>query len=194
VLLLAAIVQKQPPSSHAFAMGTGTEQDETVRSTKNDSHMPEETPPSPPERNAAADDTVPASKTILLVEDEEAIMAIGKEILETTGYTVLTASTPQEAIDLFQRSSDVLHLLVTDVILPEMNGKELASALKETRPDLSVLFTSGYSSEVLEDDGILLEEVRFIQKPYSIGDFLQQVRELLDESFPSAYQPPPPGT
>jgi CheY-like chemotaxis protein len=119
-------------------------------------------------------------ETVLLVEDESAVLRLSKIVLERFGYTVLTAGTPSEAIQLFQTHEGRVHLLVTDVVMPEMNGRELAARLREARPELKALFVSGYSASALAPRGVLDEGVHFLQKPFSLEDLAASVREALD--------------
>jgi PAS domain S-box-containing protein len=119
-------------------------------------------------------------ETVLLVEDESAVLRLSKIVLERFGYTVLTAGTPSEAIHLFQTHEGRVHLLVTDVVMPEMNGRELAARLRESRPELKALFVSGYSASALAPRGVLDEGVHFLQKPFSLEDLASSVREALD--------------
>ena len=119
-------------------------------------------------------------ETVLLVEDESAVLRLSKIVLERFGYKVLTAGTPSEAIQLFQTHEGRVHLLVTDVVMPEMNGRELAARLRETRPELKALFVSGYSASALAPRGVLDEGVHFLQKPFSLEDLASSVREALD--------------
>ena len=119
-------------------------------------------------------------ETILLVEDEPSILQLAKMILERQGYTVLTANTPGEAIRLAGEHADKIHLLITDVIMPGMNGRELAKNLMYIYPHLKLLFMSGYTADVIANHGVLDEGVFFIQKPFSIKDLAAKVREALD--------------
>ena len=128
----------------------------------------------------AAGSQQPGQETVLLVEDESAVLRLSKIVLERFGYKVLTAGTPSEAIHLFQTHEGRVHLLVTDVVMPEMNGRELAARLRETRPELKALFVSGYSASALAPRGVLDEGVHFLQKPFSLEDLASSVREALD--------------
>src|SRR5208337_5351711 len=121
------------------------------------------------------------TETILLVEDDEAILNLGKMILENLGYTVLAAQTPVHAVYLVQRHPGELHLLITDVVMPEMNGRELAEQLGAIRPNLKCLYMSGYTADVIAHHGILDEGVSFIQKPFLSDDFAARVRQVLDQ-------------
>jgi CheY-like chemotaxis protein len=119
-------------------------------------------------------------ETVLLVEDESAVLRLSKIVLERFGYKVLTAGTPSEAIQVFTTHEGLVHLLVTDVVMPEMNGRELAARLRETHPDLKALFVSGYSASALAPRGVLDEGVHFLQKPFSLEDLAASVRHALD--------------
>ncbi len=122
------------------------------------------------------------SETILLVEDDSSILKITTKILEHLGYAVLPAAAPMEAIELAREYSNDIHLLITDVVMPEMNGWDLAENLLTIYPHLRSLFISGYTANVIAHHGILDEGVNFIQKPFSKQDLSVKVREALDES------------
>ena len=119
-------------------------------------------------------------ETILLVEDEEAIMKLGRTMLERLGYGVLAASTPEEAISLAKKYKEDIDLLITDVVMPEMNGKNLARTILSFYPDLKCLFMSGYTADVIAHQGILDEGVQFMQKPFSMRELASKVRLVLD--------------
>ncbi len=119
------------------------------------------------------------TETILLVEDDEAILNLSKMILEDLSYTVLTAQTPADAIRLAEGHPGDLDLLITDVVMPEMHGRELAEQLSASRPNLKVLYMSGYTSDVIAHRGILDEGLNFIQKPFLRYDFAAKVRQVL---------------
>jgi two-component system cell cycle sensor histidine kinase/response regulator CckA len=121
-------------------------------------------------------------ETVLLVEDESAVLRLSKIVLERFGYLVLTAATPGEAIQLFDSHQGPVHLLVTDVVMPEMNGRELAARLRAEHPELKTLFVSGYSASALAPRGVLDEGVHFLQKPFSLEDLAASVRQALDAS------------
>ena len=120
------------------------------------------------------------TETVLLVEDESAVLRLSKIVLERFGYLVLTAATPGEAIHLFDTHQGPVHLLVTDVVMPEMNGRELAARLRVSKPELKALFVSGYSASALAPRGVLDEGVHFLQKPFSLEDLAASVRGALD--------------
>ena len=119
-------------------------------------------------------------ETILLVEDDEAILNLGKIILEELGYKVLAAPTPGRAIHLVEDYPGDIHLLITDVVMPEMNGVELAEQLRAIRPNLKHLYMSGYSADVITDRGIPDDGVNFIKKPFLSDDLAARVRQVLD--------------
>ncbi len=119
-------------------------------------------------------------EVVLLVEDEDMVRSLAKRILERYGYTVLTAPSGIEALRLWSDRIADVDLLVTDVVMPQMNGRELYEQLKELRPKLRVLFMSGYPAEVIARQGILTAAIPFIEKPFSAEDLMRKVREVLD--------------
>jgi PAS domain S-box-containing protein len=129
---------------------------------------------------AAAGKPPTGSETILLVEDDEGILELGKMILEMLGYTVLAVQTPVQAIHLVEGHTGDIHLLITDVVMPGMNGRELAEKLTAIRPNLKCLYMSGYTDNVIAHRGILDEGVNFIRKPFGRDDFAARVRQVLD--------------
>jgi CheY-like chemotaxis protein len=121
------------------------------------------------------------SETVLLVEDEEVVRGLARRILEQAGYSVIEASKGAEAILLCQDNATV-DLLLTDVVMPEMSGKELVDHLKEQRADLKVLFMSGYTDEAIVHHGVLDSSVEFIQKPFTPASLIRRVRDVLDSN------------
>ncbi|MFW5639958.1 MAG: response regulator [Thermodesulfobacteriota bacterium] len=121
-------------------------------------------------------------ETILLVEDEPSILNLAKKVLERLGYRVLAAPTPGEAIRIAENFSEEIHLLMTDVIMPEMNGLDLADRLESCYPDLKRLFMSGYTANVIAHHGVLEKGIDFIQKPFSRSEVAAKVREVLDRT------------
>jgi len=117
--------------------------------------------------------------TVLAVEDEPALLELIKTILEEKGYRVLPAATPGEALRLAGEHAGELDLLITDVIMPEMNGKELAQKILPLCQDIKCLFTSGYTADAIVRLGVLAEGVHFLPKPFSIGDLTTKVAEVL---------------
>ena len=121
-------------------------------------------------------------ETILLVEDEPMILDIVVKMLEHQGYTVMAAATPGEAIHLAQKHAGDIHLLMTDVVMPEMNGRDLAKNLLSLYPGLKRLFMSGYTADIIAHRGVLDDGVEFIQKPFSVQSLAVKVRQVLDET------------
>lgn len=121
------------------------------------------------------------AETVLLVEDEEALLKIGKLLLERLGYTVLAAGNPHQALELAGTYPGDIHLLLTDVIMPEMSGRELWHQLSALRPRLKCLFMSGYTADVIAHHGVLDEGVHFLQKPFSREALATKLREALQE-------------
>ncbi|HSJ55761.1 MAG TPA: PAS domain S-box protein [Anaerolineae bacterium] len=121
-------------------------------------------------------------ETLLLVEDEPAILKIARAMLQELGYRVLAAGTPGEALLLAESRTAEIDLLITDVVMPEMSGRDLAKSLSEIKPALRILFTSGYTGDVIAHRGVLDKGVHFLQKPFSIEDLASKVREVLDQS------------
>lgn len=119
-------------------------------------------------------------ETILLVEDEPAILNIASLMLEQQGYTVLKADTPGRAIELAREHHGEIHLLMTDVIMPDMNGRDLSKNVLSIYPGLKRLFMSGYTADVIAHHGVLDEGVNFIQKPFSLQSMAAIVRDVLD--------------
>ena len=119
-------------------------------------------------------------ETILVVEDEAVILRATTRLLEGLGYTVLGANSPGDAMRLAQEFVGPIHLVMTDVIMPEMNGRDLAKHLTSSRPGLEVVFMSGFTSNVIAVNGVLHEGVKFLQKPFSRHDLGNKVREALD--------------
>jgi len=119
-------------------------------------------------------------ETILLVEDEPAILRMTTLMLKKLGYTVIAAKNPAEAISLAREHAGEIHLLLTDVIMPEMNGRELAKRILSYYPSLKRLFMSGYTADVIAHHGVLEKGVNFIQKPFSKEGLGAKVRQVLD--------------
>lgn len=119
------------------------------------------------------------TETVLLVEDERSVLNLGKTLLEQLGYTVLAAGSPKEAIALAEMYFEKIHVLMTDVVMPEMNGQDLALHLQSICTGLKVLFMSGYTSNVIVHHGVLDEGVHFIQKPFSKETLSKKLREVI---------------
>lgn len=122
--------------------------------------------------------------TVLMVEDDLAILEIGRSILELLGYTVLTANSPENAIAMAIAHSGNIDLLITDVVMPGMNGKELAGRIAEVKPEIRCLFMSGYTANVIAHHGVLDDGVMFLPKPFTVKDLADKVRDAWIKPFP----------
>ena len=134
--------------------------------------------PKQAEREAVAPER--GNETVLVVEDEPPILKLVSKLLAKLGYTVLTASTPGEALRLAETYDGVIHLLITDVVMPGMNGRDFADRLLTICPHMKRLFMSGYTADIIADRGVLNEDVYFIQKPFSTVSLAAKVREALE--------------
>jgi PAS domain S-box-containing protein len=151
-----------------------------------------------PERRAelvAAEAEVPGgTETVLLVEDDHAVRMTTRRVLESKGYKIREAACPREALELWKSCGPEFDLLLTDIIMPEgMTGRTLAERLREQRPDLKVIFMSGYSPDVVDKDSAFLRRTRsyFLQKPSSARTLLQTMRQCLDGQGPLPHEPRP---
>jgi PAS domain S-box-containing protein len=124
----------------------------------------------------------PGTETILLVEDEANLRYLARQFLEKQGYKVIEAADGAVAMQIAVAHEGVIHLLLTDVIMPGMNGRELAQRISEIRPNVKVLYMSGYTENVVGHDGTLDAGVRLLQKPFNLRDLKAKVREVLDTS------------
>lgn len=129
------------------------------------------------------DEEIPVGhgESILFVEDEEAILAVGKEMLSHLGYKVITASSPKQALRIVQEQQNTLNLLITDVIMPEMNGRDLADSIRTIIPKLPCLFISGYTEDIITHRGMLDKTINYLQKPFSPKDIAKAVRQTLSQ-------------
>jgi two-component system, cell cycle sensor histidine kinase and response regulator CckA len=121
------------------------------------------------------------TETILLVEDEDAVRALTRHVLQKSGYKVLEARHGGEALRLCGRHREPIHLLLTDVVMPEMGGRELADCLTSLRPEMKVLYLSGYTDDAVVRHGILTADAAFLQKPFSVETLTHKVRDVLDQ-------------
>jgi signal transduction histidine kinase/ActR/RegA family two-component response regulator len=132
------------------------------------------------------------NETILLVEDDPMVRELSAEVLERKGYEVLEAATPALAIEVCVRRTGTIQLLLTDVVMPGMNGGELARRVQQLRPDIRVLFMSGYTDNAVLHTGELRSGLAFIQKPFTPSALAKKVREILDEKTKDAVPVPGP--
>ncbi|GAB6183640.1 response regulator [Thermodesulfovibrio hydrogeniphilus] len=119
-------------------------------------------------------------ETVLLVEDEPAILDMITIMLQSMGYNVIAAGNPKEAIKLAKERKGKIDLVITDVIMPEMNGRDLVDRIKSLYPDIKCLFMSGYPADVISKQGILEKGMHFIEKPFSLDDFSAKLKEILE--------------
>jgi len=132
-------------------------------------------PPAPSRALATAGGT----ETILVAEDAPGVRGVVHEVLKRQGYTVLASPDGKSALALAAGHSGPIHLLITDVIMPEMSGRQLADRMREIRPDVKVLFVSGYTDDAIVRHGILEPGIAFLQKPFSPTALARKVREVL---------------
>ncbi|MRR57215.1 MAG: hybrid sensor histidine kinase/response regulator [Deltaproteobacteria bacterium] len=136
--------------------------------------------PTQPERADEPATSAAGSETVLVVEDNPEVRVLNRAVLETFGYRVLEAMDGEEAVAQFFRHRDEIDLVVMDVVMPRKNGREAYGEIIKVRPDVRVLFMSGYTSDIVEEKGIIAEGVNFISKPVNPLDMLKKIRELLD--------------
>lgn len=119
------------------------------------------------------------SETILLVEDEEPLRRLCTEFLEQLGYNILPAANGREALTVLEGYPDKIHLLITDVLMPELPGPELADAVLTLRPEIKVIFISGYADGSLAPNGVLKPGTVLVRKPFTIRALTAKLREVL---------------
>jgi two-component system, cell cycle sensor histidine kinase and response regulator CckA len=134
------------------------------------------------EKSIVATDFQKGSETILLVEDESLVRKLSREVLESCGYNIIEAENGVDALDVFEKYEGKIDLLMTDVVMPKMGGRELAEILMKKIPQMRVLFTSGYTDDAIILHGIIDVGTNFIQKPFTFDILARKVRELLDKS------------
>jgi hypothetical protein len=120
------------------------------------------------------------TESILVAEDDEIIRNLTSSILREFGYTVIVAKDGNDAVSLYRENRDLIKLLLLDVIMPRKNGKDAYEEIRTIRPDVKVVFISGYSADMISKEGILEEGTSFISKPVSPSELLRKVREVLD--------------
>ncbi|HSE93897.1 MAG TPA: GAF domain-containing protein [Methylomirabilota bacterium] len=134
--------------------------------------------PGGPDDEATA--SPPAPRTVLLVEDEDLVRELAHQVLTSYGYETLAASGPAEALDLVRRHDGPIHLLLTDVVMPRMGGRALAECLQAERPEMRVLYMSGYAEDEIVHRGGLAPGTPLLPKPFTLDAFMRKVRETLD--------------
>jgi DNA-binding NtrC family response regulator len=120
------------------------------------------------------------TETILVAEDEDGVRSLTREVLEKYGYTVLEAANGEEALKVADRHHGPLHLLLSDVVMPRMGGPELAQELVARRPEVKVLYMSGYTDHPMVRRGVVNAGVAFLQKPFTPTVLVSRIREVLE--------------
>ncbi|MBI5570849.1 MAG: response regulator [Desulfomonile tiedjei] len=123
----------------------------------------------------------PATETLLVVEDEGIVRTLACELLEMIDYSVLSAANPEEALRIADQHQGVIHLLLTDVVLPQMDGMSLFRRLSPGRPEMKVLYVSGYTQNFIVHHGVLRPGVHFLQKPFTLDSLGTKVRDVLED-------------
>ena len=151
-------------------------------------------PPVSDALDSASMETLPrpglgGSETILIVEDDPTVRGLASDSLVSCGYDVLVAAHPRDALDFSTRHAGKIDLLLTDIVLPGMNGRDLAEKFRELRPTTRVVFTTGYS----QDESVRRDQIdrnQLLEKPFVPSALLRKVREVLDESSTGGVKPP----
>jgi CheY-like chemotaxis protein len=121
----------------------------------------------------------PGTETVLLVEDEESVRQMAQEILQLSGYSVLDACNGSEAVKVSEQHKGLIDIMVTDVVMPLLGGRELAEKLTLTRPEMRVLYMSGYTDDAIVRHGVLDGRASFLEKPFTPDAFTRKIREVL---------------
>ena len=130
--------------------------------------------------------TLRGSETVLVVEDDDTVRPLVHELLEMNGYTVLEARDGREALEVVRKHARPIHLLLTDVVMPQMSGWELAKGMASVRPGIRVLYMSGHTDGAIAHHGVLDAEMAYLQKPFTAEALARKVREVLDAQHGSA--------
>jgi CheY-like chemotaxis protein len=120
------------------------------------------------------------SETVLLAEDEEQVRALAREILERQGYTVLEAADGAQALQVYEKESARIDLILTDVVMPRMSGRELVDRVRARKPSMPVLYMSGYTEDAILRHGVRDASMLLLGKPFTPGDLVSKIREVLD--------------
>jgi two-component system, cell cycle sensor histidine kinase and response regulator CckA len=123
-------------------------------------------------------------ETILVVDDEAQVRTLARDILQGAGYRVLEAEDGEQALRVAEEHQGTIHVLLTDIMMPGINGKQLADKLLLTRPDAKAIFMSGRAAEVISDAGVLIPVDAFLAKPFTVERLLNKVRERLEYRSP----------
>jgi CheY-like chemotaxis protein len=139
----------------------------------------EERVPAGKERLPADKATARGTEVILLAEDEKGVRELAREYLQTSGYTVLMAEDGRSAIELASMHAGPIHLLMTDVVMPGIGGPEVAQRIKALRPEIKVLYMSGYTDQAIMHQGVLQDGAVLLQKPFTLATLASKLREML---------------
>ena len=140
-----------------------------------------EAPLDPSPRDATRKRSRPGTETLLLVEDSDVVRRLLLEVLRRNGYSILEARNGAEALEIGKEFSGPIDLLITDMVMPQMSGRELAAHLAPMRPRMRVLLMSGYTEEAIVRQGVLAPGTAFLEKPFTPDAVGKKIRELLDE-------------
>lgn len=162
--------------------GTITVRSELGKGTTFTMYFPRYETTSPVTAIPGAESATGGKETVLLVEDEPTLLELTRTILQILGYTVMTARTPGEAIRIAAERAGEIHLLITDVVMPEMNGFDLAKHLAALYPNLKPLFMSGYTANSIGEDGVVEEGLHFLQKPFTMNELAGKIRAALNHA------------
>jgi CheY-like chemotaxis protein len=147
----------------------------------------------PDASDAASPESGARGESILVVEDEAAVRMMAVIALRKMGYHVIDVDSPEACLELMETEAPTIDLLLSDVIMPGCNGKELYLKLKPAMPDLKVIFMSGYADSIISDKGILNDTVHFINKPFRLRELSRKVRDVLDEDAQPSRSDPSEG-
>ena len=128
-----------------------------------------------------ADGLLQGSETILVVEDDKTLLKMTQKMLEKFGYQILTAQNGIEAVEIFRGHDGPIHLILTDVVMPKMGGLDLTEKIQSEKPEVKVIYMSGYTDRAISDNGLLHKGVEFIEKPFAPKNLALKVREVLDK-------------
>jgi CheY-like chemotaxis protein len=129
---------------------------------------------------AKVSDEISGSETVLIVEDNDALRKLAKNVLRKYGYEILEAENGEKALNVSETHEGPIHLLLTDVVMPAMSGTDLSEKLQSIRPETRVIYMSGYTADAIVRNGILRQDINFIEKPFSLENLAKKVRQVLD--------------
>ncbi len=121
------------------------------------------------------------SETVLIVEDDGSLRNLTRKILERYGYSILKAENGEDALRISEEQDGSIDLMITDVVMPKMSGREVAERLQSLRPEIKVIYMSGYTDNAIVHHGVLASGLNFIEKPFTPEDLARKVREVLDK-------------